>query len=177
MWGTQTTGQQMARDPAWLSLWERRAGLLFHYLGLTTIDRMDWLGEEVEDWDNYDSYNVFKEFVIKLNCVNDPAERTVRMAKDFLGSSRTEEQLQDNYIVVADHRKRVKSTKQGKLSKAALKNAGGSSKWIKFCELFVTFWSIKVKNSLFSLYSGGQTLGSRRDVSSSIKRSLIELKL
>ena len=90
---------------------------------------MEWTGwgEEVEDWDNYDSYNVFKEFVIKLNCVNEPAERTVRLAKDFLGSSRTEEQLQDNYIVVADHRKRLKSTKQGKLSKAALKNAGGSS--------------------------------------------------
>ena len=101
--------------------------LLFHYLGLTTIDGMAWLGEEVEDWDNYDSYNVFKEFVIKLNCVNDPAERTVRLAKYFLGSSGTEEQLQDNYIMVADHRNRVKSTKQGKLSKAALKNAGGSS--------------------------------------------------
>ena len=104
----------------------RESWLLFHYLGMMNLDDMLWLGEKVEDWESFSSFQLFQKFVRDLDTVNDPAERTVKLAQDFLKSNTTIEQdLQHEYIVVAQHRKVVKGDKRGTKDKAALKRMVG----------------------------------------------------
>ena len=58
----------------------RESWLLFHYLGIMNPEDMEWLGEEVEDWQFFAGFEIFVKFVRELDSVNDPAERTVKLA-------------------------------------------------------------------------------------------------
>ena len=89
------------------------------------IDRMMWLTMEVEDWELQEDFMVFKNFVKNLSTVNDPAERSIKLAQDFIKDEQNEEDLQAKYVVAAEHRKKVKGTKKGRKSKNALKRMGG----------------------------------------------------
>ena len=68
---------------------------------------------------------VFKNFVKNFTSVNDPAERSIKLAQDFIEEEQNEEDLQAKYVVVAEHRKIVKGTKKGRKLKSALKRMGG----------------------------------------------------
>ena len=93
---------------------------------MMNLDDMLWLGEKVEDWESFGSFQQFQKFVRDLDTVNDPAERTVKLAQDFLKSNTTiEKDLQHEYIVVAQHRKVVKGDRRGTKDKAALKRMVG----------------------------------------------------
>ena len=62
-----------------------------------------------------------------MDIVNDPAERSVKLAQDFIKNNATiEDDLQNEYIVVAQHRKLVKGHKKhGRKDKPALKRMIG----------------------------------------------------
>ena len=112
--------------PSLAQLVGRESWLLLIYLGMMNMEDMLWLGEKVEDWDSFSSFKLFQKFVRDLDSVNDPAERTVKLAQDFLKNNTTIEQdLQHEYIVVAQHRKVVKGNKSGRKDKAALKRMVG----------------------------------------------------
>ena len=99
---------------------------MFHYLGMVNMEDMVWIGEKVEDWEAFSTFQMFKKFVNELETVNDPAKRTVKLAQDFLKNNTTIEQdLQHEYIMVAQHRKIVKGNKAGRKDKAALKRMAG----------------------------------------------------
>ena len=78
-----------------------------------------------EDWEMQDDYIVFKNFIKNLTCVNDPAERSIKLAQDIIGEEQNEEDLQAKYVVVAEHRKKIKVTKKGRKIKDSLKRMGG----------------------------------------------------
>ena len=80
---------------------------------------------EVEDWELQEDFMVFKNFVKNLSTVNDPAERSIKLAQDFIKDEQNEEDLQAKYVVAAEHRKKVKGTKKERKSKNALKRMGG----------------------------------------------------
>ena len=104
----------------------KESWLLFHYLGMMNLEDMVWLEKKVEDWESFTSFQTFQKFVRELDSVNDPAERSVKLAQDFLKNNTTIEQdLQHEYIVVAQHRKVVKGNKSGRKDKAALKRMVG----------------------------------------------------
>ena len=102
----------------------RESWLLFHYLGITE-QAEQWLEDKAANWNTYESFRKFEQFVTKLISVNDPAERTVKLAQDFISNVKDENYLQNKYLVVAEHRKVVKSTKSGKKTKSSLKRMGG----------------------------------------------------
>ena len=99
--------------------------LIFIHLGMLDIDQMMWLTMEVEDWENQQDFIGFKDFVKNLTCVNDPAERSIKLAQDFIDDEQNEEDLQAKYVVVSEHRKMVKGTKKGRKLKGELKRMGG----------------------------------------------------
>ena len=104
----------------------KESWLLFHYLDMMNIDDMEWIMEEVNSWETFSSFRKFKNFVKGLDCINDPAERTVKLAQDFIKDNTTVEQnLQNEYIVVAEHRKAVKGNKHGRKDKCSLKRMAG----------------------------------------------------
>ena len=112
--------------PSLASFVGKESWLMFHYLGMVNMEDMMWLGEKVEDWEDFSTFQMFKKFVNELETVNDPAERTVKLAQDFLKNNTTIEQdLQHEYIMVAQHRKIVKGNKAGRKDKAALKRMAG----------------------------------------------------
>ena len=64
-----------------------------------------------------------KSFIRNLDVINDPAERTVKLAQDFIKHGKSKEgDLQNEFLLVADHRKKVKGDKKGHMKKAELKN-------------------------------------------------------
>ena len=64
-------------------------------------------------------------FIKNLTYVNDPAERSIKLAQDIIGEEQNEEDLQAKYVVVAEHRKKIKVTKKGRKIKDSLKRMGG----------------------------------------------------
>ena len=85
-----------------------------------------WLRSEVSEWDQYPAFVTFTQFVKVLVCLNDPAKRTVKLAKDFMHSARKESDHKSCFSAVARHRKMVRSTKAGTTTKESLKKLGGS---------------------------------------------------
>ena len=71
------------------------------------------------------SYNEFCDFVMKLNCTNDEAERNIKMLQDSLKDGQTlEDVLQNDLLVTSAHRKLVSSDKAGNRTKANLSQMG-----------------------------------------------------
>ena len=65
------------------------------------------------------------DFVMKLKCTNDEAERNIKLLQDNLKKGQTlEDVLQDNLLVVSAHRKLVKADKAGNRTKENLSRMG-----------------------------------------------------
>ena len=58
----------------------------------------------VETWTHNETYKAGKDNVRSINCVNDCAERGVKLSSDFLGSARTEKNYQNVLQVVEDRK-------------------------------------------------------------------------
>ena len=85
----------------------------------------EWLTMEVENWEHHPSYKKFKNFVLNLLCVNDPAERTIKLAQDLIADEKKEDDLQAKFVDVAKHRQVIKGTSKGKKTKDLLRCMGG----------------------------------------------------
>ena len=102
-----------------------KSWLVFDRLNLS-IGSLDWmLEDDINKWVEYQSYNEFCDFVMKLSCTNDEAERNIKLLQDNLKDGQTlEDVLQDNLLLVSAHRKLVKSDKAGNRTKANLSQMG-----------------------------------------------------
>ena len=79
--------------------------------------------EELEKWKRGEatqSFDTFKNLVKKIPCVNDCAERNIRLTQDFIGGYKSEDMKQNLMLVARDNRKKLKK----KLSKTQLKDVG-----------------------------------------------------
>ena len=93
-----------------------KSWLVFDRLNLS-IGSLDWMLE--------DNIKKFCDFVVKLSCTNDEAERNIKLLQDNLKDGQTlEDVLQDNLLLVSAHRKLVKSDKAGNRTKANLSQMG-----------------------------------------------------
>jgi len=80
----------------------------------------DALKVEVEKWKRGEanqSFDTFKHFVKKIACVNDCAERNIRLIQDFVGGYKEEDMKQNLMLVARDNRKKLKKD----LSKSQLR--------------------------------------------------------
>lgn len=76
---------------------------------------------EVEQWikgEAMQSFDMFKQFIKQNACVNDCAERNIRLIQDFVGGYKSEDMKQNLMLVARDNRKKLKKD----LSKSQLKN-------------------------------------------------------
>ncbi len=77
--------------------------------------------EELEKWKRGEatqSFDTFKNFVKKNACVNDCAERNIRLIQDFIGGYKSEHMKQNLMLVARDNRKKLKKER----SKTQLKD-------------------------------------------------------
>ena len=73
-----------------------KSWLVFDRLNLS-IGSLDWMLE--------DNIKKFCDFVVKLSCTNDEAERNIKLLQDNLKDGQTlEDVLQDNLLLVSAHR-------------------------------------------------------------------------
>ena len=84
------------------------------------MSQLDWLSLDPEVWEDDPNFCSFASFVRCMTVVNDPAERAVKLAKDFIDRSHNEETLQQNYVVVLEHRKMFPTTQTGKMKKSTM---------------------------------------------------------
>ena len=80
---------------------------------------------EVGNWERHPSYKKIKNFVLNLLCVNDPAERTIKLAQDLIADEKKEDDLQAKFVVVAKHIQVIKGISKGKKTKDSLRCMGG----------------------------------------------------
>ena len=79
---------------------------IFLKLDISASEVMSWLKDDKFD-ENGLKYKVFKSFVSNMICVNDCAERNIRLIQDFVKDSRKDGHLQNILQVVKKHRKKV----------------------------------------------------------------------
>ena len=91
-----------------------------------------FLFKPVKDWPSDDGYCHAKLIVINLSVVNDGAERGVKLAHDFLDSSKKEENLQNVLQIVENDRNLIPNQRKRKLS---------SGRWsLKLDQIFYIFF-------------------------------------
>lgn len=76
---------------------------------------------DVEQWMQgkaTESFDMFKHFVKKNECVNDCAERNIRLIQDFVNGYKAEDMKQNLMLVARDNRKKLKKD----MNKDQLKN-------------------------------------------------------
>ena len=66
---------------------------------------LPWPALPVDEWENHESYRVFKDYVKAKIVVNDPAERALRLIKPVVKKFRLEENLQAAMKVTKKARK------------------------------------------------------------------------
>ena len=59
---------------------------------------------EVKAWNSIDTYKDFKNFVTKIDVVNDRAEGGINLIQEYIVSAHSESDLQDLLIVVKENR-------------------------------------------------------------------------
>ena len=64
------------------------------------------------------------DFVMKLKCTNDEAERNILLQDNLKEGQTLEDVLQDNLLLVSAHRKLVKADKAGNRTKTNLSQMG-----------------------------------------------------
>ena len=82
-----------------------KSWLLPHLLGLDAED-MEWLQLAVHQWPLTTGFKKFSKLVCKLLVVNDPAERGVKLVKDFINTTQNEDVMQSRMLSAGDQRKR-----------------------------------------------------------------------
>ena len=105
-----------AEKPSLAKFITKKSLLIFFLLDILTPDNMNWLQEDPDLWLTYPGYATFEKFVKNLEVVNDASERSVKLAQDFLKTSKDESKLQNNYLVVADVRNRLRDKRGTKAS-------------------------------------------------------------
>ena len=75
-----------------------------------------FLFKPVKDWPSDDGYCQAKLIVNNLSVVNDGAERGVKLAHDFLDSSKKKENLQNVLQIVENDRNLIPNQRKRKLS-------------------------------------------------------------
>ena len=78
--------------------------LLPELLGLTPAD-MNWLQLEPEAWSTNPNYRKIKEYVTKLEVINDVAERDVNLLSLKKSKVRTLARLNDSMIMTSEGRR------------------------------------------------------------------------
>ena len=86
-----------------ISLSDFVAGDSWFFFRLLEIDPK-FMDYPVETWTHNETYKAGKDNVRSINCVNDCAERGVKLSSDFLGSARTEKNYQNVLQVVEDRK-------------------------------------------------------------------------
>ena len=77
----------------------------------------DWLQIPPQYWNLITEYRIIRDFCLKLEVVNDAAERGIKIVEDFSHITENEEQFQFLLQCVEDHRKSLSSFNQSVLSK------------------------------------------------------------
>ena len=72
---------------------------------------MVWLDLDPHLWSLIPGYRMFGSFVATLSVVNDSAECGIKLIQDFVSSTTDESLRQDLKLAVAEHRKKLKTTK------------------------------------------------------------------
>ena len=67
----------------------------------------EWLKSDVQDWEKMKDFQSFKDFVCKIDVVNDRAERGVKLIQEYITSAHSESDLQDLLTVVNDERSKL----------------------------------------------------------------------
>ena len=93
-----------------------KSWLIFKKLGL--LDNVDWLKNHPVMREEDHDFLMFASFIRNMTEVNDPAERSVKLAKDFIWRSHTEENLQHMFVVTSEHRKKFPTTNKGVMPKS-----------------------------------------------------------
>ena len=91
-----------------VTLFTFRSWLLFHLLKLK--DKQQWLSVPSEFWPNFDDFNTAHNFVNNLQCINDSAERGIKLIGDFNSRSKDPEEREFLAQVVENHRKQFPGT-------------------------------------------------------------------
>ena len=99
--------------PSLAQLINKSSWLIFKKLNI--LDKVGWLQKHPIMWEEDPDFQLFASFVWTMTVVNDPAERTVKLAKDFIDRSPNEETLQNNFLVVSQHRQEFPTTSGGKM--------------------------------------------------------------
>ena len=68
------------------------------------VDHHTWLSKPSRDWPELSGYCSFKSHVSNIICVNDRAERGIKLIQDYVDSCRDEELCQDLLLVAKDFR-------------------------------------------------------------------------
>ena len=81
---------------------------------------LDFVEEDIKEWEASESYISSKKIVESLNVVNDPTERAVKLSSDFVDSARGEDHYQNLLQVVENdrtNRPNLRNKGKGKSSK------------------------------------------------------------
>ena len=68
------------------------------------VDHHTWLSKPSQDCPELSGYCSFKSYVSNIICVNDRAERGIKLIQDYVDSCRDEELRQDLLLVAKDFR-------------------------------------------------------------------------
>ena len=123
--------------PADLSLPELRqfvtvdSFLIPNILHITDEELTEWLEAPVVQWDDVpaspfykSAFHQMKLFAKKTQYTNDAAERCIKNIKDAIGGFHIEDNLQFTLSLQYEERKKAKVSRNGQLTRAALKNIG-----------------------------------------------------
>lgn len=80
---------------------------IFHVIGQEDAESHEWLKSDVKMWKKIEKFNEFKDFVHKIDVVNDRAERGVKLIQEYIGSAHSESDLQDLLLVVNDQKSKL----------------------------------------------------------------------
>ena len=78
--------------------------LTFQTAAISHEELVDWLIKNPIDWPSHPTFKKFESFVKGITVVNDPAERGVKLCKDYLSRTTDEEFFQKVAVRVTKHR-------------------------------------------------------------------------
>ena len=79
----------------------------FHVIGQEEDESQRWLGPNVQDWEEFKEYKLFKAFIHKIDVGNDRAECRVKLIQEYIASAHSEGDLQDLLLVVDEQKSKL----------------------------------------------------------------------
>ena len=101
------------------SLVTAESWFIFHVLELYP-DHVSWLDLYPIMWKSSADLCLYETFVKGMSVVNDPAERSIKLTQDFISRFHDEQALQNNLLVVDEHRMDFSSDTSGKMARRTL---------------------------------------------------------